>query len=295
MKQRKSDILWKVVMEEVFDDLLRFIFPDADQVYDMERGFEFLEKELAEMYPEPDKEKDSRFADKLVKVYHRNGEEEWVLFHIEIQGDTSNRLEFSERMYEYFVRIRARHRKPVSAVAIFTGQYGKNMPDRYTYEYRKTRLTYEYPTMSILDFSDEELEKSNNPFAVVVLAAKTSLLEGKIPEVELLDRKVLIASKLLERGIPAEKIRAIFNFLENYVLFDDSEMNRNFRERIQQQDKNDIMGTLEYVRLEERENNSRLFVENLLKESQFPVEKIASLANVTVDFVKNVKKGLKIA
>jgi hypothetical protein len=30
-KHRKSDILWKVVMEEVFDDLLRFIFPDADQ------------------------------------------------------------------------------------------------------------------------------------------------------------------------------------------------------------------------------------------------------------------------
>jgi hypothetical protein len=29
-KHRKSDILWKVVMEEVFDDLLRFIFPDAD-------------------------------------------------------------------------------------------------------------------------------------------------------------------------------------------------------------------------------------------------------------------------
>lgn len=71
MKRRKSDILWKVVMEEVFDDLLRFIFPDADQFYDMERGFEFLEKELAEMYPEPDKGSDTRFADKLVKVFHR--------------------------------------------------------------------------------------------------------------------------------------------------------------------------------------------------------------------------------
>ena len=48
MKQRKSDILWKVVIEDVFADLLRFIFPDADEVYNMERGFVFLEKELAE-------------------------------------------------------------------------------------------------------------------------------------------------------------------------------------------------------------------------------------------------------
>ena len=40
MKQRKGDILWKVIMEEVFPDLLRFIFRDADEVYNMERGFE---------------------------------------------------------------------------------------------------------------------------------------------------------------------------------------------------------------------------------------------------------------
>ncbi|MCS3797369.1 hypothetical protein [Niastella sp. OAS944] len=42
MKHRKSDILWKVILEEVFADLLRFIYSDADQVYDMERGFRFL-------------------------------------------------------------------------------------------------------------------------------------------------------------------------------------------------------------------------------------------------------------
>ncbi|HVW62370.1 MAG TPA: hypothetical protein VHC48_20100 [Puia sp.] len=48
MKKRKSDILWKVIMEEVFADLLRFLFADADQVYNMERGFEYLDKELSE-------------------------------------------------------------------------------------------------------------------------------------------------------------------------------------------------------------------------------------------------------
>lgn len=315
MKLRKSDSLWKVVMVEVFDDLLRFIFPNADQVYDMERGFQFLDKELAQLYPEPDKEKDSRFADELVKVYHRDGQEEWVLMHIEIQGDTSKRLEFSERMYEYFVRIRARHRKKhVSAVAIFTGLDGKKMPDRYVYEYQGTRLTYKYPTMSVLDFSDEELENSDNPFAVVVLAAKTSLLEGKIPEEELLDRKVLIANKLLKKGISVKKIWAILTFLESYVLFEDPEMNRTFRERIKSQDKNDVMSIDEYVKQvgkeeglaegmkkgkeegmkEGEENRNRLWMETLLKDGSLSVDKIASLANVTVEFVVELKKELKI-
>lgn len=144
MKKRKSDILWKVIMEEVVADLLRFLFADADRVYNMERGFEFLDKELAEMDPQPDEDKDTRFADKLVKVYHRDGEEEWILLHVEVQADTHKRAEFSERMCQYFYRIRDRYKKPVSAVAIFTGPNGRDMPGKYVYEYRETRLTYQY-------------------------------------------------------------------------------------------------------------------------------------------------------
>ena len=81
--RRKNDILWKGMMEEIFDDLLRFIYPEAERLIDMEREFEFLDKELGEMYPEPDKEADTRFVDKLVKIYLKNGEEEWFLTHIE--------------------------------------------------------------------------------------------------------------------------------------------------------------------------------------------------------------------
>jgi len=314
MKQRKSDILWKVILEEVFADLLRFIFPDADQVYDMERGFEYLDKELSEIHPQPDEEKETRFADKLVKVFHRDGEEEWVLVHIEIQGDTSKRLEFSQRMFEYFYRIRDGQRKPVSAVAIFTGQDGKNMPVRYTYEYRGTRLTYEYLTLSILDFSDEELDKSDNPFAQVVLAAKTSLLEGKIPEDDLLELKLLIANRLQKKGFGKVKTLAILNFLRNYVLFDNSEMNRKFDQRLKVNDKYTVMNTVEYIRMEAKEEAKEEFKEefmaakkellaegrkegltsaanNMITTTEFSDELIASLIGVSVDFVKDIRQG----
>lgn len=287
-----------MVLEEVFDDLLRFIFPDADQVYDLERGFEFMDKELAEMYPEPGKGSATRFADKLVKVFRRDGEEDCILCHIEIQGDTKKkgRPLFAERMVRYFYRIWDKYRKPVSAVAIFTGRDGKKMPDRFEYKYRNTRLLYQYPTISILDFTDEELEKSDNPFAHVILAARTSLLEGKIPPADLLDRKVLIARKLLRKGFSKRKIRAIFVFLENYVLFEDPEMNLNFKNRIELKYKNNIMGIDEYLKMvgreEGEEKRNRLFVTNLLKEG-FPMKKIASLANVTLAFVRTVKADLK--
>ena len=293
MKQRKNDILWKVIMEEVFPDLLRFIYPDADDVYNMERGFEFLDKELAELNPQPDEEKDSRFADKLVKVYHRNGLEEWVLLHVEVQGDTQDRDAFAERMYTYFYRIRDRYPgRLVSALAIFTGENGNRMPGKYSYEYRGTKLTYEYPTVSILDYSDEELDKSSNPFAQVVVAAKMRLQEGKVPEDELLNNKLLAARKLTEKGFGMEKIRAIFNFLRNYVLFEKPETNRKFDNLFRQTNKTSVMNTVEYLKMEGKEEATTAFVENLLKGTDFVAEKIASLANVSVDFVNKVKNQL---
>ena len=293
MKQRKSDILWKVIIEEVFPDLLRFIYPDANDEYNMERGFEFLDKELAELNPQPDEEKDSRFADKLVKVYHRNGLEEWVLLHVEVQGDTQDRDAFAERMYTYFYRIRDRYPgRLVSALAIFTGENGNRMPGKYSYEYRGTKLTYEYPTVSILDYSDEELDKSSNPFAQVVVAAKMRLQEGKVPEDELLNNKLLAARKLTEKGFGMEKIRAIFNFLRNYVLFEKPETNRKFDNLFKETDKTSVMNTVEYLKMEGKEEAATAFVENLLKGSDFVVEKIASLANVSVEFVNKVKNQL---
>ena len=51
---------------------------------------------------------------------------------------------------------------------------------------------------------------------------------------------------------------------------------------------------LEQGRKEAREDSSRLFVENLLKDGGFSVEKIASLTNATADFVNKIKNELKI-
>ena len=167
------------------------------------------------------------------------------------------------------------------------------MPGRYIYEYRETRLTYEYPTLSILDFSDEELDKSDNPFAQVVLVAKTSLLEEEIPEEDLLELKLLIASKLQEKGFGKLKTLAILNFLRNYVLFDNPEMNRKFDQRFKLNDKYNVMDTLEYVRKEAKEESLAAVVNNLVATTEFSDERIASIAGVSVAFVKAVRQGKK--
>ena len=78
---------------------------------------------------------------------------------------------------------------------------------------------------------------------------------------------------------------------------------RKFEELVRETDKSSVMNTVEYLRMEGREEGIELgieqaattFVKNLLNESEFTDEKIASLANVTVEFVNEVKDDLKEA
>ena len=102
-----KDILWKSLLESVFDDLLRFVYPEADQVFDLQKKLGFLDKELAELYPTPEERTDVRFVDKLIEVSRKDGSEEWVLVHLEVQGETKaeDRPFFGERMFRYFYYV----------------------------------------------------------------------------------------------------------------------------------------------------------------------------------------------
>ena len=302
--RRKNDMLWKGMLEEIFDDLLRFVFPQVDEVLDMERGFEFLDKELSEMYPEPDKPSQTRYVDKLVKVYQRDGKEEWILVHVEVQG-YHDKL-FPARMFEYYCRIVDRYRQPVTALAIFTGEDGRNTSDHYVRCFMGSELMYRYNTLYITDYSDGALEESDNPFALVVLAAKKALLAGTILDLDLKDHKLMVVNLLYEKGLfSREKIEGIMTFLNNYIVLEDPIINRIFMQQVDQiTGKKNTMGIIEQLaqikseealekgRAEGQEISSRLFVENLLRNTEFSLEKVASLANVTVDFVRAVKDVL---
>jgi hypothetical protein len=303
------DILWKGLLEWVFDDLLRFIFPNADNLFDMEKGFGFLDKELAELYPEPEKKSNTRVVDKLVKVFRKDGAEEWVLIHIEAQGETKSedRPFFSERMFRYFYRCLDKYRRPIAAIALFTGPDARRMPGSYKYAFLNTRLHYEYNTLCILDYSDKELGESDNPFAWVVLTAKKALLQGKDLDNTLLKGKLFIFRKLYKGGIfEKQKLQAILTFLDNYVRFEDPDYNRKFRDEIDKiTDKKDTMDIFEIVagwRLEEAreeglkkglEKGLEKAVKALLANTKFSIEKIASEVGVPVSFVENIKKNLQ--
>ena len=78
-------------------------------------------------------------------------------------------------------------------------------------------------------------------------------------------------------------------------------MNRIFDRQIKQTDKASVMNTVEYIKMEGREEGraegkeetTRFIIENLLRNSDYPVEKIASSCGVSIEFVHDVKRKMK--
>jgi predicted transposase YdaD len=287
--QRRYDPLWKSVLEEVFDDFLKFVFPNADKELDLRKGFDFLDKELVAMDPEPENPGHTRYVDKLVKVFLRNGKERWILVHVEVQG--YHDPEFSSRMFRYYYKILDRFSNPVTAIAIFSGADGGKMPTSFEDRCLGTRLVYQYNAIRVLDYPDKVLEQSENPFALVLLIVKKALLHGGAPDEALLKTKLQLARVLLEKGLFTKpKIRAVFTFLNNYIRFEKSTTYRIFEKQLDiLTEKKNTMGIVEQV----IEIRTEEFVENLLKETRFSVTKIASLANVSEEFVIRIKNRLK--
>lgn len=48
---KRDDELWKGILEDIFEDFLRFFFPDADDLFNMKKKFSFLDKEFNRLFP----------------------------------------------------------------------------------------------------------------------------------------------------------------------------------------------------------------------------------------------------
>lgn len=145
-----------------------FFNPKLHQLIDFDAERTFLDKEL---YQEViDNQKGKRYADRLVKVRLKNGQEKWILVHVEVQGSKED--DFSKRMFQYFYRIYDRYEEEIAAIAVHTFPRNIKKMKKFQYDFVGTQLNYSYNNYKTEDFSNEELESSDNVFSKVILAAK---------------------------------------------------------------------------------------------------------------------------
>ena len=165
----KYDEIWKNVIEEIFEQFVYFYMPDLAKNIDFTKPYTFLDKEFSTI--EIKSEDSTRYLDKLVKFYLKNGNEQWTLLHVDVQHASKD--DFSTRMFKYFYRVFDKYDKKIVSQIIFTGKH--HYQDEFKYSFYNTELNYKYRSLRLVDYDEKELLKNDNPFALVTLAVKYAL------------------------------------------------------------------------------------------------------------------------
>jgi Domain of unknown function (DUF4351) len=211
LQRADNDSPWKEILEAYFPQAMQFFFPQTAALIDWERPHEFLDKEFQQIDREA--EQGRRYADKLVRIWLRGGEEIWLLIHIEIQATSEDG--FEERMFLYNLRIFDKFGKPAISLAILCDSNTNWRPSQYSYNYPDTRLNFEFGTVKLLDYQSRwaELEASDNPFATVVMAhLKTQETSKKLGERK--NWKFSLIRRLYEQGWQERDIRNLYRFID---------------------------------------------------------------------------------
>jgi hypothetical protein len=183
-RQRKPihddfDGAWKnMLTPKRFADFIAFFLPDIHGLIDWSREVEFLEQELRAITRKT--RRGHNAVDRLVKVWLKDGTEQWVLIHAEVQSQFE--ADFRFRMFRYYFRaLDLFDGHPLVCLAIL----GDDRPDWKPQEYQTalwgTTVEFRFRVVKLLEYAPslEALERDANPFARFVVAhLKTLQTQG---------------------------------------------------------------------------------------------------------------------
>jgi transcription termination factor NusB len=224
------DSPWKDILQTNFKEFMQFFFPTAHDEIDWTKKIEFLDKELQEVVS--DAEIGRRFADKLVKLYLNNGEEQWILVHVEVQSQEES--DFAARMYTYNYRIYDRYKKSVASLAILGDDNSNWKPSQFGYSLFGCTLNFKFPIVKLVDYQQRlsEIENDGNPFATVVMA-HLAAMNTRSDRNERKVQKLALVQRLYQQGLEEQDIVNLLAFVD-WMLTLPSDLEAEFKREVQQ-------------------------------------------------------------
>jgi hypothetical protein len=210
-----NDEAWKDILDLHLQDFVEFFWPKAYESIDWDKPYISLEQELRALniYNASGK----RALDKLFQVYLKNGSEQWLLLHADVQHQKDS--DFEERMFVYYYRIFDKYRKDVASIAVLADKDSEWRPNQYRRAVWGSEVTRTFEVVKLLDYQDteEELKKSNNPFALVVLAQLAAMKSRPNNRARLI-KKIELFKFLLNQGWTEDKIQNMYLFLDAILM-----------------------------------------------------------------------------
>ncbi|MDR2174620.1 MAG: hypothetical protein LBO82_01620 [Synergistaceae bacterium] len=292
-KNFSHDSFWKDLIERFFYSLLKRALPELYEDADRKAAPRFLDKEFRDVLntANPEIHHGPHFADFVLEVPLKNGDEEWVILHIEAQGRQGGDL--AARMYTYKSLIFAHYQKEPAALAIITDRRPADEPAYYSHKRYGTSTDYRYNSLVLMDLDDNALLASDNPIDLVLYAAKFAL--GTKKELRKFNFLRKAVELLDERGWSAEEKRDLLLFIERIVNMKDEILITKYREILEQENRE---GRAMYIPLIMRDSaaeieqrgieKGKLEVARNLLASGMPPEVIAKSAGLPLERVRGL-------
>ncbi len=216
----------KEAIDAFFDDWLLFFFPNLHPLVDLSVAPIALQQEFQNIIAFASGKK--KAVDKLYQITMKPVEKtvgrgkkavkkpvkEIILLHTE--AETSPKSTFTRRVFLYAAVAIAKYHKRLTALVIYTGRKVPKNRNYFEMSFHGTLLHYLFNVYVVAEQSEEDLMKSDNIFALIILAIKY-VIDSPNDYAKRFGFKKKLFSLLLERNYPVEKRRKLIIFV-NEIL-----------------------------------------------------------------------------
>lgn len=205
MRHQDLDSPWK----ELIERFLQLTLPHLHDLIDWKHKPQFLDKELQRLLPKSHIGR--QVVDKLIRVVLKDGNEQWILLHLEVQAQPE--AEFERRMFAYYARIWLDKQTPVVSVAVLADDNPSWRPSGYRQEVAGCWVEFRFLGVKLLDMDEGELARSRNPVALLLRAHRAALRLRDSPEL-LLAEKMRLTREIEGLGYNRDVGYQLFRLLD---------------------------------------------------------------------------------
>ena len=210
----RYDLPWKAALAHAFRAFIEFFFPQLCGQIDWSKRPRSRDKELVRLgfndVP------NGLVADKLVEVSLRDGRQQWVLVHVEVQAQRDASL--ARRVLDYNYRIFKEYGEPVASLVLLADDDPAWHPHAFYSEVLGTIMGISFATAKLLDYGahNEKLLGSANPFALITLAHLRKQQARHDPD-QLYAAKWQVTKLLYRHGWSKRRIIVLFDVI-NWMM-----------------------------------------------------------------------------
>src|SRR5438093_7324387 len=206
------DGAWKEALRQHFELFVRDYFPAVQELIDWTVEPEWLDKELTQVLPQPGQR--SRFVDVLANVRLLNGEQQWILLHVEVQTAFEEGFEF--RLACYNAGLLSAFRRRVVTLVILADLRDNWLPVEDSFQFADFSSRLQFSVCKLIHRLKTDWQERQSLPIQLARAQIAALRTARHPE-RRLEVKWKLVRSLYELGYDADELRLVFRWINRMM------------------------------------------------------------------------------